>query len=74
MKLNELYMDNVNLRQQPENDFHPKHFVGDENRKPVVTLRHINKLKKMKQAMRDEHAERKKLLGIMYVHPSEEGQ
>lgn len=41
-------------------------------RKPVITLRHINKLKRMKYAQREEQEKRKKLIGLMYATPSGE--
>lgn len=44
----------------------------DARRKPVITLRHINKLKRMKYAQREEEDNRKKLIGIMYAPPATE--
>ena len=35
-------------------------------RRPILTLRHINKLKRMKAAHRDERAQRLALLNLMY--------
>jgi len=36
------------------------------NRKAAISLRHINTLKKVKQARREEFAKRKILMGLMY--------
>ena len=44
----------------------------DSRRKPVITLRHINKLKRMKSAQREEQEKRKRLIGIMYAPPAAE--
>ncbi len=60
----------MNVRQDPTEDEHVKQSGGDI-RKPVITLRHINKLKRMKAAEREEHESRKKLLNIMYAVPTE---
>lgn len=81
MKLNEIsfiYEDDgsnmdlhLNARQDPSEDAYVQQ--SDEHRhKPVITLRHINKLKRMKSAQRDEQEKRKVLLGLMYAAPSGE--
>ena len=44
----------------------------DDKRKPVLTLRHINKLKRMKLAQQSEQEKRKTLLSLMYGAPSSE--
>lgn len=44
----------------------------DTRRKPVITLRHVNKLKRMKYAQREEQEKRKKLIGLMYAPPAAE--
>ena len=60
----------MNIRQDPTEDEHVQQ--GGENRKkPVITLHHINKLKRMKAAEREEHENRKKLLNLMYAIPTE---
>ena len=41
-------------------------------RKPILTLRHINKLKKIKTAQREEHEQRKQLFTLMYGLPTQE--
>lgn len=48
-------------------------FCADDpnNRKPLISLKHINRLKKMKQARRDEFAQRKILMGLMYGDPDD---
>lgn len=48
-----------------DGDSHTK-AVSRHKRKPVITLRHINKLKKMKAAKIEEFKRRKPLLSIMY--------
>lgn len=82
MKINELdflkedevenYMDlTLHARQDPADD----KFIqqSDEHRRrPVITLRHINKLKRMKLAQRMEEEERKILLGLMYATSTSE--
>lgn len=35
-------------------------------RRPIISLRHANKLKRIKAARRDEYAQRLALLGLMY--------
>lgn len=53
---------------RPEDDM--ASVQGDDvRRKPVITLRHVNKLKRMKYAQRAEQEKRKKLLGLMYGPP-----
>ena len=48
-------------------------FCADDpnNRKPLISLKHINRLKKMKQARRDELAQRKIVMGLMYGDPDD---
>lgn len=60
----------MNIRQDPMEDEHVQQ-GGSDRKKPVITLRHINKLKRMKAAERKEHDSRKKLLNIMYAVPVE---
>ena len=60
----------MNIRQDPMEDEHVRQ-DGKDRKKPVITLRHINKLKRMKSAERKEHENRKKLLNIMYAVPTE---
>ena len=62
---------NLNSRQRPEDDLYS--IQSDEHRrKPVITLRHMNKLKRMKAAQREEQENRKVLLGLMYSTPTGE--
>lgn len=42
------------------------------NRKPHLSLRHINRLKKIQQAKREEFTQRKILMGLMYSDPDDE--
>ena len=44
----------------------------EQDRKPKITLRHIHKLKIMKREQRQAHAEREKLINLMYGQSSEE--
>jgi len=60
----------MNIRQDPTEDEHVRQ-DGEERKKPVITLQHINKLKRMKAAERKEHENRKKLLNLMYAIPTE---
>ena len=39
-------------------------------RKPIVSLRHINRLKRLKAARRAEDEQRQRLWGLMYADPS----
>lgn len=43
-----------------------------QSRKPLISLRHIHKLKLIHAAKRIEHEKRKKLMGLMYAVPTEE--
>lgn len=40
--------------------------VDKHSRRPVLTLKHINKLKKMKKAKREEEANHRILVNLMY--------
>lgn len=76
MKLHEIFyltekMDLDTIRYQPELD-RGSIQRPSQKRKPVITLRHINKLKRMKAAQRAEHEKRQKLVQIMYATPAEE--
>lgn len=78
MKLKDLFIKedeqmDLSLRSKirPEDDIAGKQ-NPDSRRNPVITLRHINKLKRMKYAQRDEHEKRKVLLALMYGAPSGE--
>ncbi len=78
MKLKDLFikedeqMDlSLRSRLRPEDDISGKQ-SPDHSRKPVITLRHINRLKRMKYAQREEHEPRKVLLSLMYGAPSPE--
>ena len=82
MKINELdflkedegenYMDlTLHARQDPADDAFIQQ-SDEHRRRPVITLRHINKLKRMKLAQRMEEEERKILLGLMYATSTSE--
>lgn len=74
MKLHELNNSfdlSLNARQRPEDDDMARQ-SSENRRKPVITLRHINKLKRMKAAKRNEQEKRNALLGIMYAAPTGE--
>jgi hypothetical protein len=62
------------LRQDPTEDDHGifKHTDEKHTRKPYLTLRHINKLKRMRQAKREEQEKRKSLVKLMYAAPNPE--
>lgn len=44
--------------------------VDKHSRRPVLTLKHINKLKKMKNAKREEESKHRILVNLMYASPS----
>jgi len=44
----------------------------DKSRKPLISLRHIHKLKLIQAAKQIEMEERKKLMGLMYSVPNDE--
>lgn len=76
MKLKDLFenefMDlSLKSRFRPEDDTSGIQSI-ENKRKPVITLRHVNKLKRMKLAQQAEQDKRKQLLAIMYGIPSEE--
>jgi len=78
MKLKDLFIKedetmDLSLRSKlrPEDDAGGRP-SSDRMRKPVITLRHINKLKRMKYAQREEHEQRKVLLSLMYGVPETE--
>ena len=80
MKLNELNKLNenefdleLNVKRDPKDDQDGRQ-SNAHRRKPVITLRHINKLKKMKAARRAEEENRRALLGVMYAAPTGEEQ
>ncbi len=61
----------LDARQDPADDDFVRQ-SDEHRRKPVITLRHINKLKRMKMAQRAEQEKRKTLLGLMYAAPTGE--
>lgn len=64
-------IDNTNMRYDPEEDTLNKRNLMD-TRKNKLTLKMINKLKKMRVAKNIENINKKKILGIMYSAPAEE--
>lgn len=42
-----------------------------DTRKPIITLRHLNRLKKMRALKKLEQLQREDILGIMYGIPEE---
>jgi hypothetical protein len=71
-KLFELDHDSIS-RYQPNQDQTEKKNYGDK-RKPKLTLKMINRLKKIRASKSLENHNRKKVLGIMYGVPSEGGE
>lgn len=63
-------LDNSNMRYDPEQDSINKRNILD-TRKNKLSLRMINKLKKMRIAKNIENINKKKILGIMYTVPAE---
>ncbi len=73
MKLNEVYQSSgntiydlsLNSISRPDDDNIGK-FRHGSHRKPVISLRHINKLKKIVAAKREEFNARQELMTVMY--------
>lgn len=64
---NQSMMDlETHYRQNPEDDRLPQQHGMDSRRKPVLTLKHINKLKKMKAAQQHEREARDQIIQVMY--------
>lgn len=49
-------------------------FIAETKRSPIISLKHINKLKKIKLARIDAHDKRKELYSVMYSDPSHDLQ
>lgn len=64
-------LSNTNMRYNPEEDTINKINLKD-TRKNKLTLKMINRLKKMRIAKNIENINKKKILGIMYSTPPEE--
>ena len=69
-KLYELDHDSIG-RYQPDQDKVEKKSYGDK-RKPKLTLKMINRLKKIRASKSLEMHSKKKILGIMYGVPAED--
>ena len=63
-------IDNSSMRYDPQDDTLNKRNIFD-TRKNKLTLKMINKLKKMRIAKNIENINKKKLLGLMYTSPAE---
>ena len=80
MKLNDLFIkenDEVKMDLSMRSKNNPIDDISGTSRpenlrSPVITLRHINKLKRMKYAQRREEEQRQVLLSLMYATPTEE--
>lgn len=88
MKINEIiskdkileYEDFSDLASMALNDPASDEFGAQDNishkpgrsRKPLITLKHIHKLKLIQAAKREEMEQRKLLMGLMYASPSDE--
>ena len=68
----ELDHDSIS-RYQPNQDQVEKKDYGDK-RKPKLTLKMINRLKKIRASKNLENHNKKKILGIMYGVPAEGGE
>ena len=55
----------------PDQDNYNIHQLGD-TRRPRVTLRHLNQLKRMRAAKKLENLVRRDILGLMYSTPAPE--
>lgn len=64
-------LDNSNMRYDPEQDKLGKLNITD-TRKNKLTLKELNKLKKMRIAKNIENINKKKVLSVMYSAPPEE--
>lgn len=64
-------LSNTSTRYDPENDKVNKFNIMD-SRKNKLTLRDINKLKKMRTVRKIENMNRKKILGAMYITPTDD--
>lgn len=49
-----------------------REFFGEAERSPIINLRHINKLKKVKLARQTKSARRQALISVMYANPAGE--
>ncbi len=49
-------------------------FVTEEQRSPSISLRHINKLKKVKSAWQEKQNQKQALYAMMYTNPANELQ
>ncbi len=47
-----------------------REFFGEAERLPIINLRHINKLKKVKSARREAFERRQELYSVMYANPA----
>lgn len=45
-------------------------FISEAGRSPIISLRHINKLKKVKLARQAKSARRQALISVMYTNPA----
>lgn len=71
-KLNEAEEPDTSL--YDPNEDHIRKANLDDTRKPSLTLRMINKLKKMRASKKLEHTNKQEFLGIMYGKPSGEDE
>ena len=53
---------------EPANDEHQR-IQKKDTRRPRLTLRHINKLRKVRELKKLEDGERKKFIPVMYANP-----
>ena len=49
-------------------------FIWEGSRLPIINLRHVNKLKKMKLARREKYDRHQKLVKLMYGDPAHEAE
>lgn len=68
MRLNEFKKINENAHYDPSQDEGNRREYGDL-RKPKLTLRHINKLRKMREAKKLDMIERERFWSSMYGNP-----
>lgn len=68
---NTLYDLSINARVDPDKDRITKFNDGSKHRKPMISLKHINRLKKIVAARDNEFKARQELMSLMYGIPDD---
>ena len=69
MKLTELFEANSHSLYDPEDDL--RSYSLDDTRKPTLTLRQLNKLRKYREFKKNQDAERNALVAVVYAAPAD---